>query len=102
MPDLTSFAAVQAQRAQAAYAYIRKCFIVRRTTMPNPTNLEQLQEQKAQESYAAAKLDAVRHALAVLTPQGLNLVADYLTLVARLHAVLEEELATLTAPTLKE
>ena len=66
--------------------------------MPDPTNLEQLQEQRLRESQAAYKLGAVRQCLACLDPTWDGRQYDYLTLVDRLRTVLDAELATLTAP----
>ena len=53
--------------------------------MPDPTHLEQLQEQKAQESHSAYKLAAVRSALVALDLAYDGQARDYLTLVDRLH-----------------
>ena len=66
--------------------------------MPDSTNLEQIQEQKAQESHAAFKRGAVRNALIALDLAYNGVAEDYLTLVVQLRDVLEKELATLTAP----
>jgi hypothetical protein len=66
--------------------------------MPDPTNLEQIQEQKAQESHAAFKRGAVRNAIIALDLTYNGIAEDYLTLVARLRDLLDEELARLTAP----
>jgi hypothetical protein len=70
--------------------------------MPDPTNIEQIQQQRYQESAAVYRRAAVEHALLTLDPtveptiRGL----DYQTLVDRLRTVLEAELVTLTAPPL--
>lgn len=72
--------------------------------MPDPTNLEQLQEQKRQESLARYKRTAVERALMVLDPAytfhtfTFHPDADYATLVSHLRRVLDEELANLTTP----
>jgi hypothetical protein len=66
--------------------------------MPDPTNVEQIQEEKAQESLAAYKLAAVRTALMTLDPTYAGVSLDYLALVDRLRTVLDAELARLTAP----
>ncbi len=66
--------------------------------MPDTANIEQIQAQKAQESRAIYKLVAVRTALETLDLTYSGEAEDYLTLVARLRDVLDEELARLTAP----
>lgn len=66
--------------------------------MPDPTSLEQIQEQKAQESHMAFKRGAVRNAIIALDLAYNGIAEDYPTLVARLRELLEKELATLTAP----
>jgi hypothetical protein len=66
--------------------------------MPDPTNLAQIQEQKAQENHAAFKRGAVRNAIIALDLAYNGIAQDYLTLVVRLRDLLDEELARLTAP----
>lgn len=66
--------------------------------MPDTARIEQIQEEKAQESLAIYKLAAVRTALETLDLTYSGEAEDYLTLVARLRDVLDEELARLTAP----
>ena len=63
--------------------------------MPDPTNLTQIQEEKAQEAAAAVKFAALREVLSVLEPQrpittqGLT----YHALLKQLRRVIETELA---------
>jgi hypothetical protein len=66
--------------------------------MPDPTNIEQIQEQKAQESHAAFKRGAVRNALIALDLTYDDVADDYLTLVMRLRELLDKELAPLPPP----
>jgi hypothetical protein len=66
--------------------------------MPDPTNLAQIQEQKAQESLMAFKRGAVRNAIIALDFAYNGIAEDYPTLVARLRELLDAELDTLTAP----
>ena len=66
--------------------------------MPDAAHIEQLQEQKAEESRAIYKRAAVRTALETLDLTYSGEAEDYLTLVARLRDVLDTELAKLTAP----
>jgi hypothetical protein len=68
--------------------------------MPDPTNIEQIQEQKYQESHTVYRRAAVEHALLTLDPTADATIRglDYQTLVARLRDVLDAELVILTAP----
>ncbi len=66
--------------------------------MPDTAHIEQLQEQKAEESRAIYKLAAVRTALETLDLAYSGEAEDYLTLVAQLRDVLDAELARLTPP----
>jgi hypothetical protein len=67
--------------------------------MPDPTNIEQIQEQKYQESQAVYRRAAVEHALLTLDPTADATIRglDYQALVERLRMVLDAELVTLTA-----
>jgi hypothetical protein len=67
--------------------------------MPDPTNIEQIQQQRYQESATVYRRAAVEHALLTLDPTADATIRglDYPTLVERLRMVLEAELAALTA-----
>jgi hypothetical protein len=62
--------------------------------MPDPTNIEQIQQQRYQESAQVYRRAAVEHALLTLDPTSAGILRglDYRALVARLQTVLDTEL----------
>jgi hypothetical protein len=67
--------------------------------MPDPTNIDQIQQQHYQESQLIYRRTAVEHALLTLDPTSASTLRgfDYQTLVERLRMVLDAELTALTA-----
>jgi hypothetical protein len=66
--------------------------------MPDPTNLAQLKAQKAQELRGAVQFWAVQQAVTALDDTYRGESLDYRTLVVRLQAALDAELARLAGP----
>ena len=71
--------------------------------MPDPTNVEQIQEERAQMAQAAMKASAVRNVLYLLEPEATgHLLLGTLTypaLLTQLQRVIEAELASLHVST---
>lgn len=70
--------------------------------MAETTNLESLQDDLARQHVVAVKTQALHRVLQVFAPEMLQHPVDYLTLLDRVRTVLDEALASATAPPVTE